>query len=174
VSPPSARANGSLSPRGTPPLASSPTTSFQRAPARTQGARDAIRAVKEEGKKEKVAEKEEKDEMLQELCQRLLADMQDIHSVRTMLNSFHRPLTATGILSPHSSLSLSLSFILELIMRDTQYLSLEIIRQMEYLNLCLQEVSALGIKEDERSDTSSSDEYIEEVRSECRGDKKRG
>ena len=39
---------------------------------------------------------------------------------------------------------------------------MEIVRQMEYLNTCLQEVSALVVKEEDRSD-ASFDEYTEEV-----------
>eukprot|EP00026_Physarum_polycephalum_P001803 Phypoly_transcript_01806.p1 GENE.Phypoly_transcript_01806~~Phypoly_transcript_01806.p1 ORF type:complete len:745 (+),score=107.08 Phypoly_transcript_01806:239-2236(+) len=142
VSPPSLRANGSPAIRATPPPGSSPAT-FNRAPARTQSSRDVIRVLKEDVKPEKSIEIEEKLDDLMELGQRLLTDVQDVHSVRKVLQSFHRPLAAS----------------------DTQYLSLQIIRQMEYLNVCLQEVSNLAVKDDERSDflSSSSDEYIEEA-----------
>lgn len=45
---------------------------------------------------------------------------------------------------------------------DTQYISLQIVRQMEYLNLVLQEVSQSGAKEEEKME-SNQDEYLEEV-----------
>ena len=67
---------------------------MHRSPARPYTSSPRDRGVKDEPKKPE----EKRDDALTELCQRMLSDVQDVHSVRKVLSSFHRPLTASGIL----------------------------------------------------------------------------
>lgn len=189
ISPPPVRATNELFARSPPSTTSLPLSSSLSSRNGVSLPRPSVRsgrAVEEsrrasrwdEEKKEKEKEEEgKKMELLDELSQRLTGDVQDVHSVRALLSSFHRPLTASGI---HSFSFFSFPFIiffflplppyfslfvvLYMTSEDTQYLSQQLIRQMEYLNLVLQEVSQTVVKEEqEEKADSGQDEYQEEV-----------
>lgn len=87
--------SSSFSPRSsqTPPspqsaLAISPRNGSTRGRVEGKERGNMIQVEEDEGKKV---------ELLDDLTQRLLSDIQDVHNVRKLLSSFYKPLTGSGI-----------------------------------------------------------------------------